>query len=119
MHSLTFHHYEDTHHLTQLYAGIGLLAKKGLVRCAYERSPAYQILGFGAQILTLTLNGQRKIAYDMDDSDRVIPEILQWSDVISSAATPGRRTSASLRKSSHWGFITCRTPPVWGWAGAC
>ena len=81
MHSLTFHHYEDTHHLTQLYAGIGLLAKKGLVRCAYERSPAYQILGFGAQLLTLTLNGQRKIAYDMDDSDRVIPEILQWSEV--------------------------------------
>ena len=81
MHLLTFHHYEDTHHLTQLYAGIGLLAKKGLVRCTYERSPAYQILGFGAQLLTLTLNGQRKIAYDMDDSDRVIPEILQWSEV--------------------------------------
>ena len=78
--NVRFHIINESVHLSQLYTGFGMLEKSGKFICSYEQSPYYQLYSHGSRIITGTINRSIKLAYDMDDGDHIITEILEWSD---------------------------------------
>jgi len=78
--NVRFHIINESVHLSQLYAGFGLLEADGRITNYYDKSPYYQLYSHGSRIITATVNNSIKLAYDMDDDNRIITEVLDWSD---------------------------------------
>jgi hypothetical protein len=71
----------SSEHLEQIYAGFGILARRGLAKVAASKATTYAPGVWSTPKLEVWLNGTLKLIYDTHDSSRFLEEDLATCDL--------------------------------------
>ena len=89
-------------HLAQLYAGYGILEKRGLLKGRFIKNGEYKRTG--KQLLTVLVNNRYRLAYDTSDCDSIYTDELIKSDLYFKRSYDSSKHAALSSKIHPLGF---------------